>query len=83
MDAAALSSELAEPIGSLGAAFYFSPAAAARAESIGIGLGALYALGRGGVAELVEELCNRAVQAAALLRAAAMTSAETASRRRV
>ena len=61
MDAAALSTELAEPIGSLGAAFYFSPASAARAESIGIGLGALYAPGRGGVmgpvdAERIEEV---------------------------
>jgi hypothetical protein len=49
MDARNLSSEIADPIGNLGAAFYFSPASAAQADAIGIGLGGLYALGRGGV----------------------------------
>ena len=40
---------IAAPLGSVGAAFYFSPEASARAEEIGIDVVSLYAAGRGGV----------------------------------
>ncbi len=42
-------SAIAAPIGTVGAAFYFSPEASARAEEIGIDVVTLYAAGRGGV----------------------------------
>ncbi len=42
-------SAIAAPLGTVGAAFYFSPEASARAEEIGIDVVTLYAAGRGGV----------------------------------
>lgn len=42
-------SALAEPIGTVGSYFYFTPATAARGEALGLQVLAFYALGRGGV----------------------------------
>jgi hypothetical protein len=48
MDAAQLTEHIAGPIGSMGAAHYFSPESSAAAEAAGLDLGTLYAAGRGG-----------------------------------
>jgi hypothetical protein len=49
MDAHTAATAIGPPLGTVGAAFYFSPEAAARAEGIGLDVVSLYAAGRGGV----------------------------------
>jgi hypothetical protein len=49
MDATETAVALGPPIGAVGAAFYFTPQATARAEGIGLDVVSLYAAGRGGV----------------------------------
>ena len=60
MDASQLTATIADSIGKMGAAHYFSPESAAAGEAAGLDLGALYAAGRGGVMgdkspEVIEE----------------------------
>jgi hypothetical protein len=49
MDALAAATAIGPSLGTVGAAFYFSPEASARASGIGIDVVSLYAAGRGGV----------------------------------
>jgi hypothetical protein len=49
MDALASATAIGPQLGTVGAAFYFSPEASARASGIGIDVVSLYAAGRGGV----------------------------------
>ena len=49
MDATELTTTIAGPIGTMGAAHYFSPESAAAGSAAGLDLGSLYAAGRGGV----------------------------------
>ena len=49
MDALAAATAIGPQLGTVGAAFYFSPEASARASGIGIDVVSLYAAGRGGV----------------------------------
>ena len=49
MDALGTAIAIGSPLGDVGAAFYFSPEAAARASAIGLDVVSLYAAGRGGV----------------------------------
>lgn len=49
MDAQAAATAIGPPLGTVGAAFYFSPEAVARASTVGIDVVSLYAAGRGGV----------------------------------
>ena len=49
MDVLAAATAIGPPLGTVGAAFYFSPEAAARAEGIGLDVVSLYAAGRGAV----------------------------------
>ena len=49
MDALAAATAIGPPLGVVGAAFYFSPEAGARAEGIGLDVVSLYAAGRGAV----------------------------------
>jgi hypothetical protein len=49
MDALEAAQATSAPLGDLGAAFYFSPSAAARAGAIGLDVFLLYAAGRGGI----------------------------------
>ena len=49
MDALTAATAIGPPLGTVGAAFYFSPEAASRADGIGLDVVSLYAAGRGGV----------------------------------
>ena len=49
MDAQTAAAAIGSPLGTVGAAFYFSPEAVARASTIGLDVVSLYAAGRGGV----------------------------------
>ena len=49
MDALTAATAIGPPLGTVGAAFYFSPEAAARAQGIGLDVVSLYAAGRGAV----------------------------------